>query len=85
MPDGTVLARVLTGGHRLVAATARHLHGHVDLTFLGQVRDDVLGVGDLDTVRQGDVGGGDDLRPIHLQTEARLAAVLHHQRDALQV
>ena len=44
---------------RHVAAAALDLDLHLELAAGGEVRDDVLGIDDLDVVRRLDVGGGD--------------------------
>ena len=53
------LPRARRAGRRHVAAALLDLDLHVELAARREVRDDVIGVDDLDVVRRLDVAGGD--------------------------
>src|SRR5690606_26708085 len=80
-----LFVRTATGGSRLVAETALDLQADVELGVLGQVRDHVVGVEDLDVVVGLDVGGGDDARAGLAQRQRRAFAGAHADRDVLEV
>src|SRR5216683_5804263 len=72
-------------GRRHVAAALLDLDRHVDLAALREVRDDVIGIDDLDVVRLLDVGRGHRARDRLLELERRFRAVVQLHHDALQV
>ena len=72
-------------GRRHVAAALLDLDLHVELAARREVRDDVVGIDDLDVVRLLDVGGGDHAWRGLLQLERRLRAVVQLHHHALEV
>jgi len=73
------------GRRRLVAAAALDLDLHLDLATGRQVRDDVLGIDDLDVVVGLDVGGRDRALAALGELQQHVVAVVELQHDTLQV
>ena len=72
-------------GRRLVAAALLDLDLHLELAAGGQVRDDVLGIDDLDVVVRLDVGGRDRALAGLGELQHHVVAVVQLEHDALQV
>src|SRR5690606_21398744 len=70
-------------GH--ITTTLLDLDLHFQLAGFGQRGDDVIGINDLDVVRQVDVGGGDDTGALTTQGQRDFLAVVKLEYDALQV
>ncbi len=74
-----------TGGRRVIPTTLLHRHAHVELTRLGKVGDDVIGVHDFDVVVDDDVARVHRAGTFLINSQNGLFTGVHANSKALQV